>query len=786
VSTVQVCITGLGVVCAAGRNVETFWASLLSGQPGLSPVEGIPIARGKQLGGQVKDPAFAGPHHLSAMAAAALEEALTQAGWGPTEKQTCGFFLATVAGESRLAEDHYADLNAADRLTPTLRDALLRYPNGSLADLLAARFGLAGPRDVSTNACASGNIALARALLALRSGELSRAIVCGADQLKPIMYWGAERAGLMGQDLRPFHKDRDGTAFGDGAGVLILETADSARARGAKVLAAAAGWGVVCDEDPQLILPQLDGGAVARGFRAALTDAGLSPEDVDHINAHGTGTINIDRIEAIACKKVFGERATSIPVTATKSLTGHLSAASPVIEAIASVLAIEHGYVHPTAKLDEPDPTLGLDFVAPEGRKTPVRCVLSNSMGGGGTNAAVVLTAPGFVPARPARISAKEDDIVVTGLGAVSPWGTGADVLVAAARAGVPLERGRATGFHIHDFVDRKLGYEHLSRAAQLAMAAGTLATTDARLLEAGLDPDRLAVVFGTAFGGTPSWSDMLCAAYAQDPRRITPNMALEHGHHLGVTLVARHVHARGPNCTFTGGATSGLEALAFGAQLLQSRTCDAVLVGGSDALDAALDRALNLLGCARRDTAAPPPYDPRGAGFLPAEGAGCLVLERRQSANARGAKIWGTWRGFGHHAVPVGLAQLDEEGLALREAMRQALSHKPEGAAHRVRGPLGVLGAAHGSAAFDAAEAMAVSSLRELGESTVQLASLRGVSGESFAAAPLLSAITALATPGVAGEQAAAWERPWLLVNAAATGGAAASALFEREGGRA
>jgi 3-oxoacyl-[acyl-carrier-protein] synthase II len=784
VTTPRVWVTGLGVVSALGRGVEAFFAGLLRGQSALSPVENIPIARGKQLAGQVKDPAFAGPHHLSAMANAAVEEAIAGAGLEGVSLDGCGLYLGTVASESRLVEDRWAELAAADVLSPELREGLLRYPNGALADLLAARFGIFGPRDANTNACASGNIALARALLAIRAGRITRAIVCGADQLKPIMYWGTERAGLMGHDLRPFHKDRDGTVFGDGVGVMVLEAEATARARGASPLAELAGWGVVCDENPQLILPQLDGGAVARGFLATLADAGLDPAQVDHVNAHGTGTINIDRIESLACKKVFGARASSIPVNATKSLTGHLSAASPLVEGIATVLAIARGYIHPTAKLDEPDPDLGLDFVPLSGRHQPVTCAVSNSMGGGGTNAAVVFTAPGLAPK---RVGPEAAEVVVTGIGSLSVFGDSLETLTSGVRGGQRPAGGRLDDFDIRRYVGAELKYEHLSRAAQLALAAAIRASEDANLPVPWPAPDRMAVVMGTAFGGTPAWSEMLCEAYTRDPRQITPNMALEHGHHLGVTLIARRQHARGPNCTLTGGWTAGLEAIAFGAELLRDGLCDVVLVGGVDSLDRILDRSLTLLGCSRKDTEAVRPYHAAGTGFSPAEGAGCLVLETREAAARRGARVRAAIRGFGSAAAPVGPGRWDESGQALARAMAEA-TREPRLADKEVL----VYGAGNGAPANDAAELRALAQDRGRSFHPV-LTSLRGCLGETLGAGGALSAVAGL---GLAASGAAPpaldlpglWSTtgqpsPWLLVNSASPGGAAASLLLEVEG---
>ncbi|HEX3763095.1 MAG TPA: beta-ketoacyl synthase N-terminal-like domain-containing protein [Kofleriaceae bacterium] len=790
--TRTVWITGLGAVTAFGPGVPALLQALLRGEAGLSPVEGIPTTRGKLLGGQVKHPDFAGPHRLSDMAAATVAEAVAQAGWSAAELADAGLFVGTTGSECQLAEDRHAELAAADQADPALRDALLRFTNGALADLLAQRFAITGPRDVNTNACASGTIAFARALTALRLGRIRRAVVCGADQLRPLTYWGTERAGLLGHDLRPFHKDRGGTVFGDGAGAMVLEWDDDARARDARPLAALAGWGVVCDENPQLIVPQLDGGAAVRCFHAALRDAGLAADEIDYINAHGTGTLNIDRIEVVAIKQVFGERATQIPVNSTKSLTGHLSAASPLIEGIATVLAIANGYIHPTAKLDQPDPSFGLDFVPLRGRYQTVRGALSNSMGGGGTNAMLAFTSPDReAPARPAP--APLSDVVITGAGAVSLLGAGRQAIGASLLDGAQRGAGRLGNFDIRSYVDPALQYEHLSRAAQLSLAAAVLAGGDARLGADAAHPDRVAVIFGTAFGGTPAWSEMLCKAYATDPRHITPNMALEHGHHLGVTLIARREGARGSNVTLTGGRTSGLEAIGFAADLLRTGACDVAIVGAGDSLDDILARSLQLLGCSAPPDAEVTPYG-AAHGYHPADGAACLVLERRAGATARGARILGSLAGFGSAGAPVGLAAIDATGEALVRATRAALAEAG------VRGqPVAACGSGNGTPGLDAGELRALDEVARRDELQLQLVSLHGRFGETFAAGPLLSLIggldclTARRVPRwIAGAPPAgsAWfARPgerWLgdalLVTGSAPGGAAAALVVRPE----
>jgi 3-oxoacyl-[acyl-carrier-protein] synthase II len=659
----RVVITGMGAVTPLGTGVDVLFAAFREGRCGLSPLEGIPVARGKGLAAQVKDSAFGTPGRLLGMVSRAVDEALRQSALDPVGR--IGLFVATVAGETKELEDQYGPFmrgRPGSRLTP----AILRFANGSLADAIAARFRIAGPRDVNTNACASGTVAIGRALTAIRLGQIETAIVCGCEQLKATMYWGAERAGLMGRDLRPFHRDREGTIFGEGAAALVLEESGSAFARGATPLAEVGGWGVACDDNPHFILPQLDGSANARAIGLALRDAAVAPAKIGYFNAHGTGTINIDRTEVKACRLVFGDRAAQVPVSATKSFTGHMSAASPLIEAMACVLALKDGFIHPTLKLDEVDPEFDLDLVRGTGKTARVEAAVSNSMGGGGSNAAVVLLRADSPFPRAPRSSDDDDDIIITGSAALTPYGLGVGAMFDHLDGPDPSMASHAAigWLNIDEIVRPEATLRHLNRCGQLVAAAAHLAAQDAALRLEPYDPTRVAVIFGTMFGGTTSWSALLCEAFERDPRHITPIMALEHGHHLGVTLAARGLDAKGPNCTLTGGPLAGTQAIAFGFDLLRLGMCDAVVAGGVDIVDPPMVRALGLIGSAGR---------PRGRLALRlVEACACVVLERR-STISRPSALRARLVGHGEHAVPVGVLGVDHRAESLATALRGA-----------------------------------------------------------------------------------------------------------------
>ncbi len=681
--TAPIVLTGMGAVTVFGDGCEALFAALRAGKSGLHTLRDIVVARGKDRSAQIEDPARSGPWWVSDMACDSVAEALAQAGLDPARMTgRTGLYVGTTGGDSRVLEDRYADFLAAreallagedPKLDDELAEALMRFPIGVLADVVAARLGLSGPRYVATNACASGSIAMAMAITALRQGTIDRAVVVGADQLKATSYWGAERSGFIGHDLRPFHAKRDGSVLGDGAGAIVLEPAGTAAARGATALAQLAGWGITCDDNPQPIIPPVDGASNAAAIRLALADGALDPAEIDYFNAHGTGTPLIDRLETASAKLSLGEQAHRISMSSTKSITGHLAAASPVVETIATVFCLREQWVHPTARLDEIDPALDLDYVPLTGKPRQVRAAISNSLGGGGTNTVVVLRALGTdsSPRPTGGDPAAEVDVVVTGLGAVSRLGDGA----ASLRSAYPAEDDapRTSEFSVLDHIGEEAGYQHISRTAQVGFGAAAMAMADAGLprplpLEGPFAAKRVAVIMGTAVGGLSTAAEVLCPHLLTDPTRITPTMALDHGPQLAATLTARAAESTGPMITLTTGPTAGVQAIEIGRALLAAGACDIAVVGAAEAIDDPIRHAAQLVAGHRGHA------DPAGFAATFADGAGCLVLERAEDARKRGAPAKASLTACASWAEAVAPGETGASGPALDECVRTVL----------------------------------------------------------------------------------------------------------------
>ena len=398
-------VTGIGVVTPLGIGRELFWRALLAGESGITPVTSFDTSRFKvHLGAEVRgfDP---GPWVLrshpdelgraSQMAVAAARLALADAGLDAdaVEPERAGVAMGTTSGEP-LEVERFDDalLSAAGR--ESIDSALAtRYPCHRIPGQVAAELGFAGVNVMLPNACAAGNYAVAFARDTLAAGRADVMLAGGADAFSRITYTGFARLGAITIDrCAPFDRERKGMVPGEGAGVLVLETLEGARARGARVYAEVAGYGLSCDAH-HMTASHPEGDGPARAMTQALADAGLLPEQVDYISAHGTGTPTNDRLETLAVKRAFGAAAARVPMSSVKSMLGHTMGAASALEAAVCCLAIAEGWVPPTINYEHPDPDCDLDCVPNQARRLPVRVAMNNAYAFGGANASVLFAA---------------------------------------------------------------------------------------------------------------------------------------------------------------------------------------------------------------------------------------------------------------------------------------------------------------------------------------------------------------------------------------------------------
>jgi len=402
-------VTGIGLVSPVGRTVDEVFDALCTGRSGLRrPPAGHPVEGWVEVGGFAPDVTAAevlpptegrAVDRFVLLAMAAADAAMADAGievGRDVDPYRVAVVVSTGGGGQEVYEQ-YATLRqqrGRAAVTPYLLPGML---SNMAAARIAIRYGIRGYSSVPVTACAAGAQSIAEAVRLIRGGQAD-VVVCGAGEasLHPTYAaaFGNARALARGWDdpaaaSRPFDRRRNGFVIGEGGGIVVVERADFADARGAAGYADVVGWGVTTDAHHPT-LPRPDGEGAAAVMRLAIADAGLSPSDVDYVNAHGTSTPLGDVAEATAIRSVFGDSAPA--VSSVKALTGHLLGASGVLEAAATALAVGRGALPPTYNLDDPDPACDLDHVRKDVRLGPVRAALSNSFGFGGHNVSLLFT----------------------------------------------------------------------------------------------------------------------------------------------------------------------------------------------------------------------------------------------------------------------------------------------------------------------------------------------------------------------------------------------------------
>jgi len=397
----RVVVTGLGVISALGHDAEAFAAALFAGRGGIGPITRIPTdGLGVRVAAEVRgfdaSAHFTKKHvglldRFAQFAMVAARQAIAQS--APPFAQGLGTRTATLigtgAGGLGTQDDNFHKIYAenAKRVHPFI---IPRAMASAAASHISMEFGLTGPAYAISSACSSATHAIGEAFHMVRWGRVEAAVAGGSEA--PITYgsmkaWEAMR--VMSPDIcRPFSRDRGGLVLGEGAGVFVLETLEHAARRAAPILAEIAGFGMGADA-LDIVQPSADGAAQA--MRAALDDAGLTADQVDYINAHGTGTASNDATETAAIRAVFGDAAERLAVSSTKGAHGHALGAAGGLELAATILAIGRGFLPPTINYTTPDPACDLDYVPNQARAARIDVALTNSFAFGGLNAVLAI-----------------------------------------------------------------------------------------------------------------------------------------------------------------------------------------------------------------------------------------------------------------------------------------------------------------------------------------------------------------------------------------------------------
>jgi 3-oxoacyl-[acyl-carrier-protein] synthase II len=403
----RVVITGLGLVTPLGTGVEKTWKAICAGESGIARITKFdPTAYDAQIAGEVKDfdPArFIEKKEIKKMdtfihyAVGAAQLAVDDAGLKvkPEEATKVGVYIGSGIGGLGSIEHYHEVLKdkGPGRVSPFfIPMTIINLASGQVA----IRIGAKGPNSCAVTACATGNHCIGDAYRLIQRGDADVMVAGGAEAaVTPLGVAGFASAKALSfrndaptKASRPFDKERDGFVLGEGAGVVVIEELTHALQRGVKIYGEIIGYGMNSDAY-HITAPPEEGEGAVRCMELALKDAGIQRDQIGYINAHGTSTM-ADAIETRAIKQVFGEQASRIPVSSTKSMTGHLLGAAGGIEAVFSVLALYHGILPPTINLDNPDPACDLDYVPNKARPAAIQIALSNSFGFGGVNACLI------------------------------------------------------------------------------------------------------------------------------------------------------------------------------------------------------------------------------------------------------------------------------------------------------------------------------------------------------------------------------------------------------------
>jgi nodulation protein E len=397
----RVVITGFGVVSPVGCTLDDFWSALVAGRSGIGPISIIPTERlTARVAAQVLDfdpAAHFDPKRVGlldrfaqfAVVAARAAVADAQLAIDPELALDIATVIGTGVGGQNTMDDQYLRLYGQNspRVHPFTVPKLMA---NAAASHVSMDLGLKGPTYSVVTACASATHAIGQAFHMVRSGQAPVAIAGGTEAcltVGTLKGWEALRV-LAPDTCRPFSKNRSGLVLGEGSAVMVLEPRERALARGARIYAEMLGFGMSADA-ADITTPDADG--AARAMRSALKDAKIAPEQVDYINAHGTGTTANDRTETLAIRKVFGASAENLAVSSSKAVLGHSLGAAGALELVATALALAHETIPPTANYEEPDPECDLDVVPNAARKAPIGMAMSNSFAFGGLNAVLVI-----------------------------------------------------------------------------------------------------------------------------------------------------------------------------------------------------------------------------------------------------------------------------------------------------------------------------------------------------------------------------------------------------------
>ena len=674
-NTPRVVVTGMGAINGQGSNLDEYWEGVKGGRVAIREVQHLPMDGYRtKIGGEVQSeaPPQADTLHPDGFhdraidfTVKAAEEAMDRCGVGvgPVPAERWGVVIGTCNAGLLAGEEWYRKRKSGEQADPKL---LLLLEPQAMSETLSCVFGIKGPVLSVDTACAASANAIGYGAELIRLGHVDAVLTGGSDAFSDILVAGFNSLeSLSPEPAAPYSIDRQGLSLGEGSGMLVLMSKEVAEEQGAPILAEIAGYGLSAD-GYHPTAPHPEGKGAARAIQTGLRQAGLSPDEVDYVNSHGTGTAKNDTAETAATKAGLGEEAASkVAVSSTKSMIGHLLGGAGAVEAIVTVQAIQDQVAPPTANFTEPDPECDLDYVPNEAREMKIDVAVSNNFAFGGANASVAFLRPGLRDEPPPPVDA--DRVAITGIGALTTAGTDLDSLWEAYSSGretTAAENGAKVGrveLSAGDFLSPK-ERKRVDRLGLFSIISSKLALEDGGVEVSDDNRNRIGVILGTGVGPMESMEQFAAGVIEEGAGGANPAVFPNTVYNAAGGQVALKVGLLGSATTVTAGHGAGASSLVYAADLTSRDHADAIIALGCDTLtDTVLEgyKELGVVG---------------DGGFALSEAGVALMVERLGKATERGAKIYGEVAGYGITSDATGVGRIDPEGEGIERAMKTAL----------------------------------------------------------------------------------------------------------------
>ena len=638
----RIVVTGLGLVCGLGNDVDTCWKKLTAGVSAIQEVGSVDTAKCYAHKGAEVDLQFASDtlDRSSQLCIQAAKEAVADAAV-PKDKKNIGVILGSCVGGAASIDKYYSDIKNKDGGMPA---DIYKMPASAIANNVSAHFGLGGVTANIVNACAAGTISIAYACDLIRAGKADCFLAGGTDSFSSLAFSGFHALKALDADAcSPFNRS-SGISLGEGAGVLVVEDYDSAVKRGAKIYCEILGSGVSSDAY-HITAPRPDGKGQMSAIERAMENAGVSTNEIDYINAHGTGTAKNDEAEFLSLHTLFDGNP-DLSVSSTKSMTGHCLGAAGSIEAVFSVKALCENTVPPTIGYSDGDleklaqKAGSLDFVANQSRNKEMQTVMSNSFAFGGTNASIIFSKQ---PKKPAAAPARKK-LVITGV-------------------------GKQFSIDNADFKEQNIKmafYRKLDRFSKLQLLSGVKALGNAQIKMEEQDANTVGIVIGTADGPMKEIADFQKNVVENGVEKGSAFAFPNTVYNAAGGYLSIFTGAMGYNATIANSIQAGLQSLCFASDVIESGAADIVLTAGTDEssdIEISLYESIGVLGDGI-------PYQSNGIRL--GEGSVTVVLESEEGAQKRGAKVLAELAGTAaaHYAVESSTVVGSEQ--ALREVIEK------------------------------------------------------------------------------------------------------------------